>query len=223
MKDNSGKIEPHVPPFYKRKAFVSQKSKTIQEDTSFEQVGDGKTNSDVVKVIQTLDSSEDESDIVQNENAANVEGNQSSIFQMKSGSPKLTNNQNKENITTVLEKEQTSINSTKRSAIDSVCTVVDEFSISETTTETDSETEPSDNMTSEGNFGLELRRQNRKQCDILMETNIVENVNPDESKQISNKSNMDNISRSITNIASQSRQRYVSQMSVHWQHNINKN
>lgn len=141
------------PPFQKRKAFVSQKSKTIQDDGSFESFTTKESSSNLSKILEPDENDSDSENIPPQNTSKNrsenlpehkklpsfveVLRNSSNISGVNSRS--ISSN-NKESITTQLLEEGTvKSNTTKMFAQESIVAEEDESSVSETCTESESE------------------------------------------------------------------------------------
>lgn len=140
------------PPFQKRKAFVSQKSKTIQDDGSFESFTTKESSSNLSKILEP-DENDSDSENIPPQNTTSKKRSENLPEQKKlptfvevlrnssniSGVNSISSN-SKESITTQLLEEGTvKSNTTKMFAQESIVTEEDESSVSETCTESEGE------------------------------------------------------------------------------------
>lgn len=144
------KYEP--PPFQKRKAFVSQKSKTIQDDGSFESFTTKESSSNLSKILEPDENDSDSENIPpqntskkRSENLPEQKKLPSFVVEVLRNSSNISgvnsiSSNRKESITTQLLEEGTvKSNATKMFAQESIVTEEDESSVSETCTESESE------------------------------------------------------------------------------------
>lgn len=139
------------PPFQKRKAFVSQKSKTIQDDGSFESFTTKESNCNLSKILEPDENDSDSENIPPQNTSKKRSENLPEQKKLPSFVEVLRNSSNisgvnnissnsKESITTQLLEEGTvKSNTNKMFAQESIVTEEDESSVSETCTESASE------------------------------------------------------------------------------------
>lgn len=139
------------PPFQKRKAFVSQKSKTIQDDGSFESFTTKESSSNLSKILEPDENDSDSENVPPQNTSKKRSENIPEQKKLPSFVEVLRNSSNisgvnsissnsKESITTQLLEEGTvKSNITKMFAQESIVAEEDESSVSETCTESESE------------------------------------------------------------------------------------
>lgn len=175
------------PPFQKRKAFVSQKSKTIQDEGSFESFTTKESSSNLSKILEPDENDSDSENIppqntskTRSENLPEHKKLSSLVEVLRNSSNRpgvnSSSNNSKESITTqLLEEERVNSSTTNMFVQESIVTEEDESSVSETCTE--SESESSEVKLIDANIEVTDFKQTPESSDdhlLLVETQLAE-------------------------------------------------
>lgn len=175
------------PPFQKRKAFVSQKSKTIHDEGSFESFTTKESNSNLSKILEPDENDSDSENIPPQNLSKKISENLPEQKKPPSFVEVLRNSSNRSGVNSVISNSKESIpsqlleenrvksNTTKMLEQESIVIEEDESSVSETCTE--SESESSGEKLMDTNVRVTDFKQTQDSSDdhlLLVETQLAE-------------------------------------------------